>query len=135
MQDFDNFRNASSILMLIDHIHNNRRLWETSWKYCLDGSATWADSSAVWRTGHLLLAGDNLNNAFNDIRKRFNRCIPERPVIAAEYTLMGLMAFDNCSYLLESTVEELSLLHKLGDNKAFYFIPYAHVESLKTTYK
>lgn len=135
MQDFDNFRNASSILMLIDHIRNNRRLWETSWKYCLDGSATWTDSSEVWRIGYLLLARDNLNNAFNDIRDRFNQRTPEQSVMAAEYTLMGLMAFDNCSHLLESTVEELSLLHKLGDNRAFYFIPYAHVESLKATYK
>lgn len=132
MNEWDNLPNAKHIDRVLASLKANPEKWnavlDEVWSasydiaWCASYNIAW---DVVDRSARALARNAAYNAAYQAARGE-TRSDGRR---AARRTILGLVAYDNCAHLLDSTPDELLILHTLGDERAALFIPAAKVFS------
>jgi len=103
--------NAKHIDWAIDSVKANPEKWNATYDEIWDAAyvAVWdAAWTAEWTAAR--------NAAFDSVRNTANNA-------AAWGAILALIAYDDCGYMIESEVDEIKILAKLGDQRAILLLP------------
>jgi len=119
--------NAKHINWVLASIKAHPEKWKAAWE-----AAYYAAKAAAWAA-----ARDAAKDAAYDVTREAARdelrvivyntarnIVPEPATAYYAWTaIVALIAWDDCAYMIESEVDEIKILAKLGDQKAILLLP------------
>ncbi len=114
MNSWDDLPNAKHIDRMIESAIANPGAWEYSF-HLLKVRLTSEEFSKAWLNVY--------TPGFDSVRSPINRNISRPAWYVLEYSLLGLYAYKDCAYMLDSEPGELDILAKFGNKKALMMLP------------
>jgi len=110
--------NAKHIDWVLASLKANPEKWDAAWDAAYD--AAWSAAYGAARTAAWGAAWKAASDAAYDVA---NEAAWLAVFYAARDAIAALIAWDDCAYMIESEVDEIKILAKLGDQKALLLLP------------
>ena len=111
----------------IDSMYSNIELYPDKWSAVVNDYYKFTTRDILrkdWYSAIDLIQHNGMLSYFSKTRNTRSSSCP------SAYSLLALVAYDDCERFMNSEFEELSLLHKLGTPRTGLFIPVAYLNKL-----
>jgi len=110
--------NAKHIDWVLASVKEHPEKWDAAWDAAYD--AAWSAAYGAARTAAWGAAWKAASDAAYDVA---NEAAWLAVFYAARDAIAALIAWDDCAYMIESEVDEIKILAKLGDPRAVLLLP------------
>ena len=119
--DWSHLPNAKHIDWVIASVKVNPEKWTAAYTAACTAACT-AAYNAAWSAAYNT-ARTTANDAVWDASRDAASWVRSGAWLAAKGTILALIAWDDCAYMIESEVDEIKILAKLGDQRATLLLP------------
>ena len=122
--------NAKHIDWFLSSVKANTNKWDAAWDAAWDATRDAARTAAynaawteAWNAARTAARTAAYNAAWNAVWVAANNAANNAAYYGASGAIIALIAYDDCGYMIESEIDEIRILAKLGDQKAILLLP------------